>query len=630
MSIIHIKNAYLSFSTSTIFKNSELKIKKNERICLLGKNGIGKSTLLNVIFKKQELDKGTIIYKNQLKIAYLPQKKNINLNTSVYEFISHPNNILNDTSLNITNTNNNYIKNKKQSIKKSLNTEKIDSINKSPHEIKKIISYFNLKDHDQLNNLSGGDLQKTMLAQVLTSNADLLLLDEPTNHLDLPSIVLLEQFCKNFLGGILFISHDRYFIQNICTKIVNLYHGILTTYPGDYTNFLQQKKINNDISILHNKKLKKLIEKEEIWLNTSTKARCTRNEGKIKKLQYIKKMFHNEKQTDPVMNITINYKQNHQKIICKIKNISYYINNYNIITKFSDTITQKDKIALIGKNGSGKTTMLKLILGHITPKTGYITLNKNINFVYFDQHGSYLNYDKNIIENLSHIKQEVTINGKKKHILKYLNDFLFSNNDIKKPIKYLSGGEQTKVLLAKIFLIPSNVLILDEPTNNLDIDTLHILENAIINYTGTILLISHDRQFIKNTANRCWCFNDSKIIKTDIKNYLYSTIQQKKIKLQKQKNECTNNNVSNQIIHAHNKYKKLSYHLKQELYNLPKKIENIEKNIFLLQNKMKNKFFYTQNSQEITLQMQELHLKERELDQAFNRWQELEILNNKK
>ncbi|CAL4323105.1 ATP-binding protein Uup [Buchnera aphidicola (Eriosoma grossulariae)] len=625
MSIINLQNSFLSFHKLIILNNVNLQINNNERICLIGKNGAGKSTLLKVLAKKQELDQGKITYKNGIKISYLSQNTPVVLEQNIDDFIFNQKYCIKKQSKKSCLIQNNNIKNINIShmIKNQFNQSNQQS------KINQIIHSLNIKKHDKLSNLSGGELQKTMLAKAIINDADLLLLDEPTNHLDLKTIIWLENFFIKFSGSILFISHDRAFIQKICTKIINLDRGDLIVFPGNYNQFNQKKEKKNEIELIKNEKLKKKIEQENKWFKKNTKARCTRNEGRVKILKKNQNIFNNLIKMPKKVNIDINYQENYQKIICKIRNITFNIQKKSILKIFSETIIKGDKIALIGNNGSGKSTMLKLILKNINPTTGKITLNKNLNIAYFDQNHSTLNLNQNILENLSYGKQEIVINKKKESITHYLQKFLFSEDQITRPIQTLSGGEKSRLLLAKIFLIPSNVLILDEPTNNLDIETLKILENAIINYTGTVLLVSHDRTFINNTVKKCWYFTNTGQIHNYIGGYknipkkLYiKNINQKKP--EKLKKNINNTNITNKKINN----PKLSYHLQKELYNLPSMIEKIEKNIFYIQQNMKQKSFFTQNQQEIKLKTKELKKKEKELNNAFNRWNELEQLKN--
>ncbi|CAL4323224.1 ATP-binding protein Uup [Buchnera aphidicola (Eriosoma lanigerum)] len=628
MNVINFKNAYLSLNTLIILNNAELKVKKKERICLTGKNGVGKSTLLEVISKRKQLDQGIINYRNELSISYLQQNIKINLQQTIYNYISTYNN----TKDNFKNQNIiNHIN--KLNIKKNIilnnklltNNNFESNIFNTKYKIDKIINELNLNKYEKLSNLSRGNLQKIKLAKVILNNPDLLLLDEPTNHLDLQTIIWLENFCKNFSGSILFISHDRIFIENIATRIVNLEHGKILEFFKNYNHFIEFKNNDSKINITQNKKFKKKLDQEQKWLKQSVKARCRRNEGRVKKFKVNQNIYINNNRNENTCNININYSSYNKKIICKIRNITLSINQKNIFNNFSDTIINGDKIALIGNNGSGKSTMIKTILGQLIPNTGTIKLSANLNIAYFDQECSMLNMNQTILENLTYGKYEIMFNGKQKGIISYLQDFLFSKNQILSPINKLSGGEKSRLLLAKIFLMPSNLLILDEPTNNLDIETMKLLENAIINYPGTVILVSHDRKFINNIVSKCWYLNNKGNIYTHIGGYsefLYHKFNKNNLNYTSKKLK-NNINLNPSIL---KKNIKLSYHLQKELNNFPSNIEKLENEIFNLQTIIQEKKFFIQNSKNISLKIKELNNKETELQSAYEKWNLLEKL----
>jgi ATP-binding cassette subfamily F protein uup len=475
MPLISIQNAFLAFSDLEILKNAVLYINKKERISLIGKNGAGKSTLLKVINKNQELDHGSIIYQKNIKISYLKQDNPKNLDISIYDFI-------------------------KNQLKKENNKEiNINTI----VEIKKIIKTFQIDKHSLLSELSGGSLRKVVLGSALLSQPDVLLLDEPTNHLDINTIAWLEKFLKKFSGTTLFISHDRSFIQNLCTRIIDLDRGKLTSFPGDYKEFIKLKKENNRIEKTKKKLFDQHLEKEEIWIRKGIKARTTRNEGRVRNLKVLRKEYKNYKKIENFNNVIINEIKNYSgKIIFKLKNISFFIEKKTIIQSFSSIIQYGDKIGLIGNNGSGKSTMIKILMGEKKIQKGSIHFGTKLNIAYFDQDRSTLDSNKSILENVNNGREKIVLNGKEQHLIGYLKKFLFKPNQMKCLVKNLSGGECNRLLLAKLFLKPSNVLILDEPTNDLDLDTLELLENIIIKYSGTVLILSHDRNFIENKVNK--------------------------------------------------------------------------------------------------------------------------------
>ncbi|WP_295164341.1 ATP-binding cassette domain-containing protein [uncultured Buchnera sp.] len=589
MPLISIQDASLSFSDLEILKNAVLYIKKNERISLIGKNGAGKSTLLKVINKSQDLDHGSIIYQKNIKISYLKQDNPKNLNISIYDFI----------------------KNKfKKENKKEINVNEII-------EIKKMIQTFEIDKNSLLAELSGGFLRRVVLSSVLLGKPDVLLLDEPTNHLDINTITWLEGFLKKFSGTVLFISHDRSFIQNVCTRIVDLDRGRLTSFPGNYKEFIKLKKEHNRIEKINKKLFDQNLKKEEIWIRKGIKARTTRNEGRVKNLKILRKEHENYKKIETFNNIKINEVKSYPgKIIFKLKNINFFIEKKSIIQNFSSIIQYGDKIGLIGNNGSGKSTMIKILMGEKKIQTGSIHFGKELKIAYFDQDRSILDSNKSILENINNGREKIVLNGTEQHLIGYLKKFLFKPNQIHCLVKTLSGGECNRLLLAKLFLKPSNVLIFDEPTNDLDLDTLELLEKIIIKYLGTVLIVSHDRNFIKNTVNKYWIFKGDGLINTHFNSY-DNLIKEKNKKIQKKY-------ISNQTESNANFLKIKHNQVKKELKEVLNKIEKIENNIKKLQNKMNEPNFFKQNIINQLPILKEFSIEEKKLEKTLIFWENLE------
>lgn len=598
MSLIHIKDACLSFSNSEILKNAVFYINQNERVCLIGKNGAGKSTLLKIINKKQDLDLGQITYKKNIKITYVSQENPKKIDISIYDFIGL------------------------ELDEKHINKETcyLDQIKISKTiRIEKIINEIKIKKHTLLSQLSGGLLRKVALSQALVRKPNILLLDEPTNHLDIKSVKWLEKSLKKFPGSVLFVSHDRSFIQNIATRIVDLDRGKLISWPGNYQNFIKLKTEKNRIENIQKKIFDKNLEKEEIWINQGVKARTTRNEGRVKNLKKLRKENSEYQKIKKLENIKINQIKNYPgKIIFKIKNIHYSIKNKLIVNNFSEIVQKGDKIGLIGDNGCGKSTLIKIILGKIKPDHGEIHIGKTLNIAYFDQNKSILNPNKSILENISYGKEKVTINGKEQHVLGYLKSFLFESSKLTSLVKTLSGGERSRLLLARLFLKPSNVLILDEPTNDLDLDTLQLLEKIVINYLGTVIIVSHDEEFIKNTVNKFWLFQGNGYIDINFKQYTNNQNNHSYIKKEK---KTFNPNFQKTI--------KIKNNLKQEIKKTLNKIEKIEKNIKNLQFQINQPHFFSKKTLKILPILKLLSQQEKELEEQSLYWEHLEKKLNK-
>ncbi|XBC44183.1 MAG: ATP-binding cassette domain-containing protein [Buchnera aphidicola (Schlechtendalia peitan)] len=633
MSLIYMQNACFSINNNKLLNNVNFQINKQERICLVGRNGTGKSTFLNIITKKELLDHGLVIHKNNIRIKYLTQTITNSNGKTVYEFVCEGIGeeseylkkyfyILNNKKL----TTSLYNAKLLLQLKEIFNEKKLW---KKKEKIDNIIKFFGLNSNSQLSSLSGGWLKKVELGRILVSEPDLIILDEPTNHLDIISIHWLEKFLIHNITSVLFVSHNRSFINNLSTKIIYLTSGNLVSWTGNYNSFLNQKSINEHITEVKSIKFEKKLEEEKLWINSGVKARSTKNENRIKQFKNMLKIKDSNQNTKKSIEILINESNYRGNIFFKLNKICFKINEFTLINNFSDVIQNGEKIALIGINGSGKSTLLKLILRQLKLNSGEIYSNSNVKIAYFDQKRTSINFEETVLQNLSYLKEEVLINDKKYHTLKYLEKFLFSKDKVKLKAKELSGGEINKLLLAKVFLKKSNVLILDEPTNDLDLESLDILEISLRKYKGVILLVSHDKTFIENVANKYWNFENNGIIKKylsfpNINNFSENlTLFHKSSNLKNERN--------NKLLMKNKPISKnLNYNLKKELKNIPKKIEKIENNIKKLQNTINNSFFLNlplTERKEILIQLKN---EERNLEEQFLRWEYLESCNNNK
>ncbi|MCU4136868.1 ATP-binding cassette domain-containing protein [Buchnera aphidicola (Sitobion miscanthi)] len=587
MSLINVQNAYLSFSNLEILKNSTLHINENERVCLIGKNGTGKSTLLKIIYKRQELDHGKIIYKKNINISYLKQENPKNLNISIYDFI--------------------YSGLNKSKIEKKKNT--IECV-----QIEKIIQLIQLNKNTLLSHLSGGLLRKAALGRVLINEPDVLLLDEPTNHLDIKTVTWLEMFLKKFPGSVLFVSHDRSFIQNICTRIVDLDRGKLVSWPGNYENFIKLKYESNRVEKIQKKLFDKNLEKEEKWIRKGIKARSTRNEGRVKNLELLRKESEDYQKIEKLNNIQINQSTNYAgKVIFRLEHVDYSINNKIIIKNFSSIIQNGDKIGLLGDNGCGKSTLIKILTGEKKPQKGQVHIGTGLKISYFDQNRSILNPYQSILDNIAYGKEKIILNGKEQHIIAYLKNFLFKPNQLQSLVKTLSGGECNRLLLARLFLKPSNVLIFDEPTNDLDLDTLQLLEKIIIDYKGTIIIVSHDKKFIDNTVKKCWSFEKDGHINIHFGNY--NSLQEEKNYLRKEKIKKNKSKINLNIPKKN---------VNKELYKILHTIEMIELNIKNLQKIVNEPDFFKKTLEKKLPTLKMLSQQEKKLEQSILYWENLE------
>jgi len=481
-----------------------------------------------------------------------------------------------------------------------------------------------------LTDLSGGWQRKAALARALVCDPDVLLLDEPTNHLDVTTIEWLEGFLKDFRGSIIFISHDRSFIKSMATRIVDLDRGQLNSFPGDYDNYLNEKEELLRVEELQNAEFDKKLAQEEVWIRQGIKARRTRNEGRVRALKKLRQERSERREVQGKVNLQIDDATRSGKIVFEAENINYAIEDKRLVDNFSFNIMRGDRIALIGPNGCGKSTLLKLLLGQLNPDSGRMHCGTKLEIAYFDQYREVLDPEKTVIDNLADGKQEVTVGGRQRHALSYLQDFLFAPKRARTPVKALSGGEKNRLLLARLFLRPNNLLVLDEPTNDLDIETLELLEDLLANYQGTLLLVSHDREFVDNTVTTSWIFEGNGQIEEFVGGY--HDAQQQRAQVQQSRNVDKVTKTEKAVEPAPKsesvkpKSKKLSYKLQRELETLPQKLEELEAEIESLQEQVNDADFFSQSVDVTQPILDKLAASEQELEVAFERWEELEAM----
>ncbi|HKS35210.1 MAG TPA: ABC transporter ATP-binding protein, partial [Enterobacteriaceae bacterium] len=510
MSLISMHGAWLSFSDAPLLDNAELHIEDNERVCLVGRNGAGKSTLMKILNREQGLDDGRIVYEQDLVIARLQQDPPRNVAGSVYDFVAggieeqaeYLKQYHEISHLVMTDPSDKNL-NEMARLQELLDHHNLWQIET---RINDVLSQLGLDPDTALAALSGGWLRKAALGRALVSGPRVLLLDEPTNHLDIETIDWLEGFLKSFGGTIIFISHDRSFIRNMSTRIVDLDRGKLVSYPGNYDQYLLDKEEALRVEDLQNAEFDRKLAQEEVWIRQGIKARRTRNEGRVRALKAMRNERSERREVMGSAKMQVEEASRSGKIVFEMEGVDYHIADKPLVRGMNAQVQRGDKIALIGPNGCGKTTLLKLMLGQLEADSGRVHVGTKLEVAYFDQHRAELDPDRTVMDNLSEGKQEVMVNGKPRHVLGYLQDFLFHPKRAMTPVRALSGGERNRLLLARLFLKPSNLLILDEPTNDLDVETLELLEELIDSYQGTVLLVSHDRQFVDNTVTECWIF----------------------------------------------------------------------------------------------------------------------------
>ncbi|MFO6422144.1 ABC transporter ATP-binding protein [Motilimonas sp. KMU-193] len=634
MALITLQNADLAFGDNPLLDRADLVIEPRERVCLVGRNGAGKSTLLKVLCGEIQLDDGRIVKNNDVKIARLEQDPPQVEGVTAYEYVASGMEEVGKavTEYHILSHELGDAPTDQQLKRLEQLQEQLDLHNgwQLDTKINQTLALLEIDPDIALDQLSGGWQRKVALAKAMVSEPDLLFLDEPTNHLDVATIEWLEQFLLNFAGSIVFISHDRAFIRRLATRIVDIDRGNLTSWPGDYELYLERKEEALRVEEEQNAEFDRRLAQEEVWIRQGIKARRTRNEGRVRAL---KAMRQERSQRINVMGkakINVDEAVRSGKIVFEAEHLRYEFDQQPIVNDFSFTIQRGDKIALIGPNGCGKSTLLKIMLGELAVQGGKLKCGTKLEVAYFDQYRDKLDPEKSVMDNLAEGKQEVEVNGKMRHVLGYLQDFLFHPKRARTPVKALSGGEKNRLLLAKIFLKPSNLLILDEPTNDLDVETLELLEELLANYKGTLLLVSHDRYFVDNTATHSWVFKGEGEVETFVGGYSDArAILDQRVEQQKQlQPEVAKPTETVQVDKKPTPVKKnkLSYKLKLELEQLPSLLEDIESEMEALQAQVNDPEFFSRPSDETSTKLNKLAELEQQLETALERWEELEAL----
>ncbi len=625
MALVTLQDIYLSYGQPALIDGVNLSIERSERVCLIGRNGAGKSTLLNILTGKIIPDDGVVKTTDGVKIAQLEQAVPTDTQGSVYEVIAHGLGKEGELAqsyhrLSAEVANNPTQKNMAELEACQAELDLVDGWDVNSR-VEAIITKMGLNANTDIADLSGGYKRRVLLARALVSEPDLLVLDEPTNHLDIEAIQWLESFLKKWEAALLFISHDRQFMDNLATRFIEIDRGKIMEFNCNYNTYLKRKKEMLETEDKHNALFDKRLSQEEAWIREGIKARRTRNEGRVRALQAMRVEFAERRKHQGKAKLNVVQAEKSGKIVVEARDLNFVFDGdpeqKPIVKNFSALIQRGDKIGLIGGNGSGKTTLIKLLQGELIPTAGKIKIGTNLNIAYFDQYRSALNEEKSVQDNVSGGRDMLDIGGKSRHVVSYLRDFLFSPERCRQPVKVLSGGERNRLLLAKLFTQPSNMLILDEPTNDLDIDTLDLLEELLIEYKGTIILVSHDRAFINNVVTSTFAFEGKGAFNHYVGGYNDWLRQRTKQLNQTSKPKKIDTRVKK-------KADKLSYKDQRELDGLPDQIEKLECEIGEISQQMSEPDFFKGAREEVQKTENRLAELQNQLSHCYERWEILE------
>ena len=626
MALIRLDKVSVAFGDKQLLDHIDFQLDKGERVALVGINGAGKSTLLKVLARHQATDDGEIWQDGGARVAELSQMLPAADERRVRDVVASGCAETVD------------LLNRYEALAMSQSDTDMAELERLQHKIEmvdgwhleqkilQVLERLELDGDQLMSALSGGWRRRAALGAALVQSPDILLLDEPTNHLDIETIEWLEKQIMEFRGGVLFISHDRSLVERLATRIVELDRGKLTSFPGNYSAYLTQKEKMLEEEERHNALFDKRLAEEEKWIRQGIKARRTRNEGRVRALKDLRVERSQRRDKQGKATFQVEQADRSGKIVIEVEGVSHGYHGETVLRDLTLSVQRGDRIGLIGPNGVGKSTLLKVLLGQLQPDQGEVKLGTSLNVAYFDQLRGKLDPEKTIIDNISEGRESITINGKSRHIISYLSDFLFSPERARTPVKALSGGECNRVMLAKLFSQPSNLLVLDEPTNDLDIETLELLEEILLEYKGTLLLVSHDRAFLDNVVTSTLVFEGNGKIQEYVGGYEDWLRQRSQVNSAASKPSAKSAAVAAEPVKAAPAKKKLSYKLQRELDLLPGQLETLEGEIAQLHEQTGAADFYNGDHEHVAATLAALQTKESQLEKLMERWVELEAM----
>jgi ATP-binding cassette subfamily F protein uup len=628
MALISLQEISLAFGGPLVFDKLSLQLESGERVAMLGRNGVGKTTLMKVMAGQIEIDSGQIIYQKGVKVNHLPQEVPSDIKGTVFDIVfaglGERAKVLSDyhhVTHRLHTEHTPELMNELDRLQGELNHTNSWDLN---NEVEDVLTQMKLDGESEFETLSGGQKRRVLLAKALVVKPEILLLDEPTNHLDIDTINWLEEFLKTYPGTIFFVTHDRMFLTHLATRIIELDRGSLFSSSCDYPTFLERKKAALENEAVLRMEFDKKLAEEEIWIRKGVKARSVRNEGRVKALERLRAEKKAQRQVIGQVRMRSQDAEQSGQMVIKASHLGFSYGDLCLIKDFSTQIMRGDKIGVIGPNGCGKTTLLKILLGTLEPQKGTARLGTNVEVAYYDQLREQLDEEKTVIENITGGTDTITINGKPRHIIGYLQDFLFTPDRARTPVKVLSGGERNRLFLARLFTKPSNFLVMDEPTNDLDIETQELLEELLMEYSGTLILVSHDRAFINNVVTSTIVMETKGAIREFPGGY-DDWIAQRSVSALEAKTEVTQSTQSTKPVETP-KPRKLSFKEQHELEMITAKIGKFEAEREEIYGQLADVTFLQKDPKQFAQTNTRLEALEEELLAAFERWEYLESI----
>ena len=628
MSLVRLDKVSLNFGTHIVLDNVDFMLKKGSRIGLLGRNGVGKTTLMKVIAGSVAPDGGERWIRSGVEITWLEQSLPDADEQTVYDMVADGLAEIGALLKEYHKLTVNYEKTKVDQLEKIQSQLEARDGWSISQKVDSVITQLELPANKLMSELSGGWRKRVALARALVRRPECLLLDEPTNHLDIPTIEWLESQLKEYQGALLLVTHDREFLQNVVNGIVELDRGNIYQFDGSFERFLRFREEQLAAEDTANKLFDKKLAEEEVWIRKGIKARRTRNEGRVRALQAMRETRKSRKESLGKAEFKANTSENSGKIVAELTNVSHSFGNKTIIDNFSTTILRGDRIGIVGGNGAGKTTLLKILLNKLSPDEGKVKLGTKMEIAYFDQLRENLDMEKNLVDNVSDGGDFIEINGESKHVISYLSEFLFTPDRIRTPAKALSGGEQNRAILAQVFSKPANVLVLDEPTNDLDIETLELLEDILIKFEGTILLVSHDRKFMDNVVTSLMVFEANGKINEYVGGYSDWSIKGGKLQKVGDSNVKTDKargkNLTQENQRKHGTTKRKSREHDKEISRILLLIEKLELEQSELEKILSGPNFYEDSKENIERTLKKFTENKKDLEITYERWEQLD------